>query len=172
MRLSPAAFFALALALALPAASAQQLPPDQQFAKDVYKELIEINSSTMTSGTTVAAEAMAKRVRDAGFSEKDIFLGGARAHQDNLVGRDHGRGCRLAYAQPLRPLGALTKRSVTVHAAAHSRSARSSVPRADNALHELAARTARYPRHSFAVHCNPLTRAFFEQRADIQTPKM
>ena len=35
-------------------AQAQQLTPDQQLARDVYRELIEINSSTMTSGTTIA----------------------------------------------------------------------------------------------------------------------
>ena len=72
--------------------AAQQLDANQQFAKEVYKELLEINSSNMTSGTTVAANAMAKRFRDAGFPEQDIFLGGVRADKHNLVVRYHGRG--------------------------------------------------------------------------------
>ena len=73
--------------------SAQQsLTPEQQFAKDVYKELLEINSSNMTSGTTAAANAMAKRFRDAGFPEQDIFLGGVRDDKHNLVVRYHGKG--------------------------------------------------------------------------------
>lgn len=86
----PVAIIAAAL---LPApAAAQQLAPHQQFLRDVYKELIEINTSVMTSGTTVAAEAMAKRFRDAGFPEQDIFLGGPRADKHNLVVRLRGKG--------------------------------------------------------------------------------
>jgi acetylornithine deacetylase/succinyl-diaminopimelate desuccinylase-like protein len=94
MRLAPACVpsLALALALALPAAGAQQLTSDQRFAQEVYKELIEINTSTMTSGTTVAAQAMAKRFRDAGFPEADLFVGGARDDKHNLVVRYHGKG--------------------------------------------------------------------------------
>ena len=72
--------------------AAQQLSANQQFLKDVYKELIEINSSVMTSGTTIAAQAMARRFRDAGFPEQDIYMGGPRADKHNLVVRYHGKG--------------------------------------------------------------------------------
>jgi acetylornithine deacetylase/succinyl-diaminopimelate desuccinylase-like protein len=73
---------------------AQQPPlnPNQQLAHDVYKELIETNTSNMTSGTTVAAEEMARRYRDAGFAESDLFLGGVRADKFNVVLRYRGRG--------------------------------------------------------------------------------
>jgi acetylornithine deacetylase/succinyl-diaminopimelate desuccinylase-like protein len=71
---------------------AQQLYPNQQFAKDIYKELLEFNTSNMTSGTTAAANAMAARFRAAGFPESDIFLGGSRADKHNLVVRYRGRG--------------------------------------------------------------------------------
>ena len=87
--------FAFALATTVCGASllaAQQLNPSQQFAKEIYKELLEINTSNMTSGTTAAANAMAKRFRDAGFPEQDIFLGGVRADKHNLVVRYHGKG--------------------------------------------------------------------------------
>ena len=84
---------AVATVIAASRAPAQQaLTAEQQFAKEVYKELLEINSSNMTSGTTVAANAMAKRFRDAGFPEQDIFLGGVRADKHNLVVRYHGKG--------------------------------------------------------------------------------
>jgi len=79
------------LAFSAPIA-AQQLSANQQALKDIYKELIEINTSVMTSGTTVAAQAMAKRFRDAGFPEQDIYMGGPRADKHNLVVRYHGKG--------------------------------------------------------------------------------
>lgn len=91
----PRHFLALVLAATFGRANplpAQQLNPSQQFAKEIYKELLEINTSNMTSGTTPAANAMAKRFRDAGFPEQDIFLGGVRADKHNLVVRYHGKG--------------------------------------------------------------------------------
>ena len=56
-------------------ASAQgALKPSQQLAHDIYKELVEINSTTDADpgGTTQAAEAMAARLRAAGFSGSDV----------------------------------------------------------------------------------------------------
>jgi hypothetical protein len=37
-----------------------------KLATDIFEQLIEINTSHSVGGTTVAAEAMAKRLRDAG----------------------------------------------------------------------------------------------------------
>ena len=71
---------------------AQALTPDQQLAKDVYRQLIEMNTSVMTAGTTDAARAMAARFREAGFPEQDIYLGGPRTDKYNVVVRYHGRG--------------------------------------------------------------------------------
>jgi len=89
--------FAVALsALALPtllAAQYQQgsaLRPDQQLAHDVYKQLVEINTADSVGSTTVAASAVAKRFRDAGFPDADIFEGGPRADKGNIVIRYHG----------------------------------------------------------------------------------
>ena len=93
---SGAALLSLAGALTVGGArlQAQQSPlnPNQQLTHDVYKELIETNSSTMTAGTTVAAQEMAKRYREAGFPESDIFLGGVRPDKFNVVLRYHGKG--------------------------------------------------------------------------------
>jgi acetylornithine deacetylase/succinyl-diaminopimelate desuccinylase-like protein len=74
----------------------QTMPPDseRQLARDIYKELIEIRSGYTTGATTPAAEAMAARLRAAGFPEADIFVGGAIPTQANLVVRYHGSGRR------------------------------------------------------------------------------
>src|SRR5258705_11806218 len=48
-------------------ARAQTRTAQQQLAVDVYKELVEINTVTATGDTARAAEAMAARLRAAGF---------------------------------------------------------------------------------------------------------
>ena len=63
---------------------------ERDLARSIYKELIEIKSGFSTGATTPAAEAMAKRLRAAGFPESDIHLGGAAPHKGNLVVRYHG----------------------------------------------------------------------------------
>jgi acetylornithine deacetylase/succinyl-diaminopimelate desuccinylase-like protein len=76
------------------ALGAQQKPltPHQQLARDIYKELVEINTSVTTGNITLAANAMAKRYRDAGFPERDIFVGGPAPKKHNVVLRYRGRG--------------------------------------------------------------------------------
>lgn len=84
----------LALSCSVAAVSfAQQKPltPDQQLARDIYKELVEINTSVWTGNTTVAAQAMATRFRAAGFPEKDIFVGGPVPKKHNMVVRYRGK---------------------------------------------------------------------------------
>ncbi|MBM4195361.1 MAG: M20/M25/M40 family metallo-hydrolase [Gemmatimonadetes bacterium] len=77
---------------AVTAAQGRPLTPTQQLAREVYQELIELNTSTNTSGTTIAAQAMARRFRAAGFAESDMFIGGVREDKHNLVVRYRGRG--------------------------------------------------------------------------------
>jgi acetylornithine deacetylase/succinyl-diaminopimelate desuccinylase-like protein len=67
------------------------LTPNQQLAHDIYKELIEINTGMTTGSVTPAANAMAKRFRDAGIPGSDIFVGGPRPEKYNVVARIHGR---------------------------------------------------------------------------------
>lgn len=49
-----------------------QLNTRQQMLRDIYKELIEINTTDSVGDTTKAAEAMAVRFRAAGFPEADV----------------------------------------------------------------------------------------------------
>ena len=86
--------FVAAAALAIPAILAAQtqqaaLRPEQQLAHDIYKELIEINTADSVGNTTTAATAVAKRFRDAGFPDADIFQGGPRPDKGNVVIRYH-----------------------------------------------------------------------------------
>jgi acetylornithine deacetylase/succinyl-diaminopimelate desuccinylase-like protein len=88
-------FVAPFAALILPALlSAQALAPHQQLAHDIYKELIEINTADSVGNTTTAANAVAKRLIDAGFTQADIFQGGPKPDKGNLVVRYHGSGAR------------------------------------------------------------------------------
>ncbi len=76
--------------------NAQTTRPDaeKQLAHDIYKEFIEIQSGFTTGATTPVAEAAAARLKAAGFSDADIFLGGAIPKKGNLVVRYHGTGAR------------------------------------------------------------------------------
>ena len=66
--------------------------PDQKLTHDIFKELIEINTTHSSGNTTEAAEAMAARLRAAGFTEKDLFIGGAHPKKGNLVAILRGTG--------------------------------------------------------------------------------
>ena len=74
---------------------AAQVPAEyQRLARDIFRQLIEINTTDSVGNVTTAAEAMAKRLREAGFDEKDIQIAGPRDNKKNLVLRYHGTGAR------------------------------------------------------------------------------
>ncbi len=80
----------LALATALRASQPANPPtPHQQLAREIFRELIEINT-VAKNGSTPAAAAMAARLRAAGFPAADVQLLGPGAHQ-NLVVRFRGK---------------------------------------------------------------------------------
>ena len=68
------------------------LTPQQQLARAVFKELIEINTTDESGDVTKAAEAMAARLRTAGFSGDDVQVLGPSAKKKNLVARLRGSG--------------------------------------------------------------------------------
>ncbi len=269
-------------ALAVPVLlSAQNLTPDQQLAKDIYKELIEINTADSVGNTTTAASAVAKRFRDAGFATADIFEGGPRADKGNVVIRYRGTGARkpllllahldvvqalksdwsadldpfkfterdgyyygrgtsddkamasifianllrfkkegytpdrdiilaltadeegggfngvrwllqnhrdkidAAYAlneggggalrdgKPfINSVGAAEKVSANFTVSTSNRGGHSSVPRDDNAIYQLAAALVKIGAFTMPVYLNPVTKAYFERTAAIETPEM
>ncbi|HLX44009.1 MAG TPA: M20/M25/M40 family metallo-hydrolase [Bryobacteraceae bacterium] len=84
-------FSAFLCAAAIQAATLPS-PADQKLAHDIYKQLIEINTSVTTSGSTVAAQAVADRMKAEGFPTSDIVVAGAPANKMNVVIRYHGTG--------------------------------------------------------------------------------
>jgi acetylornithine deacetylase/succinyl-diaminopimelate desuccinylase-like protein len=60
--------------------------------RGIYEELVNSNTSYSTGQTTPAAQAMARRLVDAGFPPADVFVGGAAPHKENLVARYRGTG--------------------------------------------------------------------------------
>lgn len=91
------AYFALTL-LVNCGAQAQSTPltPAQKSLREIYQELVEINTTNSVGNCTQASEAMAARLRNAGFSQADVQvivpLGNDR--KGNLVARFKGSGGR------------------------------------------------------------------------------
>ncbi len=73
---------------------AQSNDATNRLARDIYKQLIEINTTDSVGSTTVAAEAMAQRLRDAGYAASDVQVLGPNARKGNLVARLHGTGAQ------------------------------------------------------------------------------
>jgi len=71
---------------------AQVDPGTRQLSHDIFKQLIEINTTDSVGSTTIAAEAMAQRLRDAGFPASDVAVLGPNPRKGNLVARLHGTG--------------------------------------------------------------------------------
>jgi acetylornithine deacetylase/succinyl-diaminopimelate desuccinylase-like protein len=75
-------------------AAAQPASNHQPLAVDIFKELVEINTVTATGNTARAAEAMAVRLRAAGFGGSDVQVFVPIPRKGNLVARLRGTGAR------------------------------------------------------------------------------
>src|SRR5690242_5022556 len=78
------------LLLLAPIGSAQDQDAIRQQAREIFQQLIEINTTDSVGNVTTAAEAMAKRLRDAGFSEQDVVVAGPNERKKNLIVRLRG----------------------------------------------------------------------------------
>src|ERR1017187_7039381 len=65
--------------------------PERALARDVFQELIEINT-TPANGCTKEAKATPVRLRSAGCHESDVLMAGPRPEKQSLVVRLRGRG--------------------------------------------------------------------------------
>lgn len=86
---------ALALVLTQPllAQETRTLPEDdERLVFEIYRELIETNTTHSVGDNTLAAERVASWLRAAGFPDDDIFVGGPIERKGNLVARLHGTG--------------------------------------------------------------------------------
>jgi acetylornithine deacetylase/succinyl-diaminopimelate desuccinylase-like protein len=84
-------------------ALAQLDPPTRKLSRDIFQELVEINTTDSVGSTTVAAKAMAQRLLDAGFAKEDVLVLGPNDRKGNLVARIHGTG----QAKPILFIGHL-----------------------------------------------------------------
>ena len=66
----------------------------KQLSRDIFQQLIEINTTDSVGSTTVAANAMAQRLLDAGFPKEDVLVLGPNDRKGNLVARIHGTGAQ------------------------------------------------------------------------------
>jgi len=85
---------AVVLALASSFVLAAQNSTNERRAREIFKQLVEINTTESVGSTTQAAEAMTGRFRAAGFPAVDIHVFGPTARKGNLVVRYRGTGAR------------------------------------------------------------------------------
>src|SRR5450755_4720567 len=85
-------FLALFLATNLPAAPPPLDPTTRQMIRDIYQQLVEINTTESVGNMTTAAEAMAARLRTAGFPSADVQMLVPEPRHGNLVARLRGNG--------------------------------------------------------------------------------
>jgi acetylornithine deacetylase/succinyl-diaminopimelate desuccinylase-like protein len=86
---------AIALTCALLTQAAGSAVPEdaavtKKNAHDIFKQLIEINTTDSVGSTTVAAQAMAQRLLDAGFAKADVVVLGPNERKGNMVARYRG----------------------------------------------------------------------------------
>ena len=79
-----------------PPALAEELEPHQQLALDLFRELIEIDTTHSSGSSTAAAEAMAARLHAAGYSEEDVLVLEEVPGKGNLLARLRGADPELA----------------------------------------------------------------------------
>ncbi len=82
------------LALTPTATFADEAIPEASRAlvREIYQELLEIDTTHSSGSTTVAAEAVAVRLRAAGIPEADVVVLGPSPKKGNLVARLRGNG--------------------------------------------------------------------------------
>ena len=64
--------------------------PDEatrRLAHDIFKQLVEINTTDSVGSVTAASEAMAQRFREAGFATNDIQVLGPNDRKKNIAVR-------------------------------------------------------------------------------------
>jgi acetylornithine deacetylase/succinyl-diaminopimelate desuccinylase-like protein len=89
------AMLAAILLAAMPCAhAAETYPPEQKAFLDIYRELVEINTTDSVGDTVRAAQAMAARLSAGGLPAQDIQVLSSGPRKGNLVARLRGSGAR------------------------------------------------------------------------------
>src|SRR5688500_9461056 len=87
---------AVSLVVTLLASASRPPEPasEDALARDILRELIEINTTDSTGDNTRAAEAMAGRLRAAGMPADDVKVLAPAPRKGNLVARLRGTGAK------------------------------------------------------------------------------
>jgi len=85
--------FAVCLLLGVSGSALADAAADRALAREIYEQLIEIDTSG-ENGSTAAAEAVAARLRAAGLPDGQLQLLGPSANKQNLVAHIRGRSKR------------------------------------------------------------------------------
>ena len=91
--------------LLLPLAAAGAQTPQQREARDIFRQLIEINTTDSVGSVTEAAKVMRQRLLDGGFPPDDLQLLGPNDRKMNLVARYRAAPCSAA--KPILLMGHL-----------------------------------------------------------------
>ncbi len=74
------------------ACHAQVSDSTKRLSREIFKELVEIDTTDSTGNVTLAAEAAARRLIDAGFPANDVLVLGPTDRKKNVVVRLRGAG--------------------------------------------------------------------------------
>jgi len=88
--------FTAVLAFSAPAFAADKSGDSEPAFRDLYKELVETNTTLSAGSCTLAAERMAARLKAAGYSDDDMHLFATPEHpkEGGLVAVFHGTGSK------------------------------------------------------------------------------
>jgi len=86
----------LAVACLLTLSSVEGSVPEsnERLAHDIFKQLIEINTTDSVGSVSQASEALRRRLLEAGFQSRDVAVVGPSERKKNLVVRLHGTGAK------------------------------------------------------------------------------
>ena len=84
-------WFGVMLLCGVTMAQVPQLPEqDRALSREIFKQLIEVNSEDSDGSVTAAAAAAREQLLKAGFAAEDLVLAGPNERKQNLVARYRG----------------------------------------------------------------------------------
>jgi acetylornithine deacetylase/succinyl-diaminopimelate desuccinylase-like protein len=94
MRNAGIALIASLVVSVAPSAAAPVPPATQQLTREIYKQLVEINTTESSGDTYAAAKAMGDRLLAAGYPKADVQVFQSGPKRGDLVARLRGTGKR------------------------------------------------------------------------------
>src|SRR6266403_1688866 len=167
------------VAICAPAGRTQSQDQTKQLSHEIFKQLIEINTTNSVGNVTTAAEAMARRLRDGGFVEADIRVAGPNERKKNLVARFRGTGKRkpILFIGHLDVVEALRSDWTTdpfefIEKDGYFYGRGTEDMKEGDAIYHVAGALARLQSFSFPVKINEITRSYFGRTAAMESGQL